>query len=154
MDADLGRTIVTPTVIGGGTKGNVIPDSCELTIDARTIPGHDGRTILEGLGAVAESLHKRDKDFTADIEVLYETLPLSVARSEEVVKLGEALTGSDSVIAPFGTEAPDYCRLGIPTVVLGPGSVRQAHIYDEFVTLEQLELAETVYRELITDVCT
>jgi acetylornithine deacetylase ArgE len=154
VDADLGRTIVTPTVIAGGTKGNVIPDSCELTIDARTIPGHDGRTILNGLGAAAESLHKRDKDFTADIEVLYETLALSVARSEEVVKLGEALTGSDSVIAPFGTEAPDYCRLGIPTVVLGPGSIRQAHIHDEFVTLEQLKLAETVYRELITSVCT
>jgi len=154
VDEDLGRTIITPTVIGGGTKGNVIPESCDLTIDSRTIPGHDGRTILNGLGAVAESIHKKDKQFTADIEVLYETLPLSVARNAEIVRLGEQLTGSAAVIAPFGTEAPDYGRLGIPTVVLGPGSVKQAHIFDEFVTMDQLESAETVYRNLIASVCT
>jgi acetylornithine deacetylase ArgE len=153
VDADLGRTIITPTVIGGGTKSNVVPDSCDLTTDARTIPGHDGRTILSGLTAIAESLQKRDKSFSADIAVLYETPALSVARSEEVVKLGESITGYDSVIAPFGTEAPEYCRLGIPTVVLGPGSIREAHVYDEFVTLAQLELAETVYRKFIESVC-
>jgi acetylornithine deacetylase ArgE len=154
VDDDLGRTIITPTVISGGTKSNVIPDSCQLTIDSRTIPGHDGMTILDGLRLVAESIRKRDRDFTADIELLYETASLSVARNEEVVKLGESLTGSPSVIAPFGTEAPDYCKLGIPTVVLGPGSVKQAHIYDEFVTMEQLELAESIYGKLLSRICT
>ncbi|MDA4136320.1 MAG: M20 family metallopeptidase [Thaumarchaeota archaeon] len=153
VDEDLGRTILTPTVISGGTKSNVIPDSCELTIDARTIPGVEGRTILEGLAAVGESLQKRDKSFSADIEVLYETSALSIPRKAEVVKLGESITGSESTIAPFGTEAPDYCKLGIPTVVLGPGSVRQAHVLDEFVTTEQLELAVAVYTKFVSDVC-
>jgi succinyl-diaminopimelate desuccinylase len=154
VDEDLGRTIITPTVISGGTKSNVIPDSCELTIDARTIPGVGGRTILDGLTAVAESLQKRDKSFSADIEVLYETSALSVPRKEEVVKLGESITGSTSTIALFGTEAPDYYKLGIPTVVLGPGSIRQAHVLDEFVTLEQLELAVAVYTKFVSSVCT
>jgi acetylornithine deacetylase ArgE len=154
FDPDLGRTILTPTVITGGTKSNVIPASCELTLDARTIPGHDGRTILEGLGAVAESLQKKDESFSADIEILYETLPLSVSPAEEVVKLGESITGSPSVVAPFGTEAPDYGKIGIPTVVMGPGSVREAHIYDEFVTIDQLHLAQSVYGEFIKSVCT
>jgi succinyl-diaminopimelate desuccinylase len=153
VDDDLGHTIITPTVIAGGTKSNVIPDRCEITIDARIIPGHDRGTILNGLKAVAESLQKRDKRFSADIEILYDVSPLLVARNEEVVKLCETITGQPSAIAPFGTEAPEYCNLGIPTVVLGPGSVKQAHIYDEFVTVDQLEMAQSVYGKLITGVC-
>jgi len=154
VDRDLGRTLITPTVVAGGTKSNVIPDSCVLTVDVRTVPGVVGRTVLDGLAAVAGTVRKRDKSFSADIESSYEASPLSIPAKAEVVKLTESVAGSPSTIALYGTEAPEYGKIGIPTVVMGPGSIKQAHIYDEFITMEQLKLAEAVYGKLITSVCT
>ena len=153
VDPDLGHTLLTPTVIGGGTKSNVIPDSCALTLDGRTIPGISKRTVLDGLNTIIQSLRKKDKNFSADIEVLYDTSPLSIDAKEEVVKLGEAITGSPSTIALYGTEAPEYCKLGVPTVVLGPGNIKEAHIYDEYIELEQLKLAESTYGKFVDSVC-
>lgn len=152
-DPDLGHTLLTPTVISGGTKSNVIPDSCTLTLDGRTIPGVNKRTVFDGLDAIVQSLRKKDKSFRADIEVLYDTSPLSIPATEEVVRLGETITKSPATIALYGTEAPEYAKLGIPTIVLGPGSIKEAHIYDEFVSLEQLKMAESVYGKFVADVC-
>lgn len=152
-DPDLGHAILTPTIIQGGTKSNVIPASCVLTMDGRTVPGIESRTILDGLTAVMESIRRKDRSFTADIEVLYETAPLSIGAKDEVVKLAEAITGSPSTIAAYATEAADYTKLGIPSIVLGPGSIKQAHIYDEFVAVSQLKAAVSAYGRFISTVC-
>ena len=152
-DPDLGRTIVTPTMIGGGTKSNVIPNSCELTLDSRVVPAVGAGGVVRGLKSVIRDLAKRDESFEAHVEVLYETPALSVPRESEVVRMTEALTRSRSAIAPYGSEAPIYCGLGTPTVVLGPGSVRQAHTRDEFVPVGQIRAACSVYSRAIEKVC-
>ncbi len=152
-DPDLGRTIVTPTMIRGGTKSNVIPGACELTLDSRLIPAVGSKQVLEELNAILLALRRKDRTFKAKVEVLYETPALSVPRDAEVVRLTESLTGSPSGVAPYGTEAPIYCSLGTPTVVLGPGSVRQAHTADEYAPVRQIRSAERVYRRMIETVC-
>jgi acetylornithine deacetylase ArgE len=152
-DPDLGRTIVTPTMISGGTKSNVIPGACELTLDSRLIPAVGSKAVLKELDTVILALSRKDRSFKAKVQVLYETPALSVPRDAEVVRLSESLTGSTSGVAPYGTEAPVYCGLGTPTVVLGPGSVRQAHIVDEYAQVRQIKSAERVYRRMIETVC-
>lgn len=47
--------------------------------------------------------------------------------------------GSELGVVSFGTEAGLYQELGISTVVLGPGSIHQAHKADEFIELSQLQ---------------
>ena len=39
----------------------------------------------------------------------------------------------------FGTEAGLFQKLGISTVVCGPGSIEQAHKPDEFIALDQID---------------
>jgi hypothetical protein len=51
--------------------------------------------------------------------------------------------------AAFGTEASSLTRAGIPAVVLGPGSIEQAHADNEWISLEQLNTAVKVYLELM-----
>ncbi len=87
------------------------------------------------------------------MEVLYETPALSVPRAAEVVRLTESLTAAGSGVAPYGTEAPVYSELGTPTIVLGPGSVRQAHTVDEYAPVRQIKRAGSVYRRMIETVC-
>jgi acetylornithine deacetylase len=45
----------------------------------------------------------------------------------------------------FGTEGGLFStRLGIPTVICGPGSMSQGHKPDEWVSLEQIGRCETM----------
>ena len=42
---------------------------------------------------------------------------------------------------PFGTDAGCFQRQGLPTVVMGPGSIDQAHKPDEFIRIDDLAAA-------------
>ena len=56
-------------------------------------------------------------------------------------------------MAPYGTEASLYTEHGIPSVVLGPGDLKQAHIIDEFVEVAEAKKALSIYTKLIGSVC-
>jgi acetylornithine deacetylase len=56
-------------------------------------------------------------------------------------------------VAPYGTEASLYTMHGIPSVVLGPGNLKQAHIVDEFVEVAEAKKALSIYTKLIESVC-
>ena len=49
---------------------------------------------------------------------------------------------------PYGTNAASIAVAGIPSAVLGPGSIAQAHTADEWIAVEQLGLAVEVYARL------
>jgi acetylornithine deacetylase len=50
---------------------------------------------------------------------------------------------------PFGSDASKLSRQGIPSLVIGPGNIDQAHAAVEFVDLHQLDLAFNFYRNFI-----
>jgi acetylornithine deacetylase/succinyl-diaminopimelate desuccinylase-like protein len=58
------HTTIAPTVIHGGTKTNVIPDSVEIELDIRTLPGQtsdDVRAVLtDALGDLADEVEILD----------------------------------------------------------------------------------------------
>ena len=49
----------------------------------------------------------------------------------------------------FGTEASIFAQAGIPTVVIGPGSIEQAHKPDEFLTYAQVAACEVFFERLV-----
>ena len=61
----------------------------------------------------------------------------------------EKLTGSTSESVAFATEAPFLQSMGMQTVVMGPGSIDQAHQPDEFIDCSQIEPAIEVIKGLI-----
>jgi acetylornithine deacetylase len=50
---------------------------------------------------------------------------------------------------PFGSDASKLSAVGIPSIILGPGGIEQAHTVDEFVEIEQVEKAFVVYQRLM-----
>ena len=54
--------------------------------------------------------------------------------------LAKQLSGrnSHSKVA-YGTEAGLFSDAGVPTIVIGPGSIDQAHKADEFIAITELE---------------
>ena len=71
----------------------------------------------------------------------------------EVVKLALEATGANrAVTVPYGTDAL-VLHKHLPLVMLGPGSIQQAHTVGEFVEVAQLERAQVVYTKMLTAHC-
>jgi acetylornithine deacetylase len=49
---------------------------------------------------------------------------------------------------PFGSDASKFSRLGIPTILFGPGSIDQAHAAVEYVECAEVEAAQAFYMQI------
>ena len=52
---------------------------------------------------------------------------------------------------PFGTDAGPLNESGLPCVVFGPGDIAQAHTKDEWIELEQVQLAAEAYFRIVVE---
>jgi len=150
----LGHTTIKPTIIDGGFKSNIIPDSCKVTINSRLIPEHAGGTyprrwiqdIIDGLG-------EGDPDFNAVIESCSSNPALDVPEDSSIVEILMEILKKEPIGVPYYTEAVDYTQAGIPTVICGPGSISQAHTANEYIAIDQLEKGVTTFKKLIRRTC-
>ncbi|MCG8517576.1 MAG: acetylornithine deacetylase [Pseudomonadales bacterium] len=149
--------VAVPTLnlgcIHGGDNPNRICRRCELHFDLRPLPGMAmtelREAILERLQPLAQA---RQLDLT--FEPLFDGVPpFETAADAELVKACEALTGHRAEAVAFATEAPWLQKLGMETLVLGPGSIDQAHQPDEFLALSHVAPTVTLLRQLIQRFC-
>jgi acetylornithine deacetylase len=146
-----------PTVnlghIHGGDNPNRICGNCELHIDLRVLPGMKGEDLHAELAArVAEIAGRRQLEWGVD--PLFAGIPPAETPAESaIVKAGEALTGHSAEAVSFGTEAPFFNRLGMETMVLGPGDVAQAHQPDEYLAIARISPTLELLRALIRRFC-
>ena len=118
------------------------------------------RRRLGALAAgVAEGRSKKE-DFERMRAVCYDLVGIRLSKllslsssSTPASTLAERLTGSGSTFSPYGTEAAFYHEVGIPSIVLGPGRLEQAHVADEFVSVDELRRAAQIYRSLLQEIC-
>ena len=65
--------------------------------------------------------------------------------------LARQLTGANHTEAvSYGTEAGLFQEAGIPSVICGPGDIREAHKPNEYIEISQVAACETFIRKLIT----
>jgi acetylornithine deacetylase len=138
-DPLLGKPTATVTVVFGGVRSNVVPDRCEVIVDARTIGGFDNDAMLEAIrthvSSEVEVLSKRLKPVLGD--------PGSkIARAASAASGGKPPAGFPSV--------SDLAHLGgRPGVVFGPGDPAQSHTANESIALAAVAEAPEVYRRCI-----
>jgi acetylornithine deacetylase len=139
--------------IHGGDNPNRICPSCELQIDLRPLPGM-------AINELRTELHHRTRRALADsgiqiqFEPLFDGVPaMETPAGSAIVRLAERLTGYAPGAVAFGTEAPYLARLGMETIVLGPGDIDQAHQPDEFLAMERLEPTVNLLKKIIKSVC-
>lgn len=150
-DALLGGPSLSVGVIEGGQAVNMVPDSCWIEVDRRSLPGETTESILD---PVRKALHGLDR-----VEINSPHIAvggMNVAEGSPIVQyLGDAVkqtTGGIHITsAPYATDAGIYNSAGIPTVVFGPGDIAHAHTDAEFISLQQLEHASAIVQRLITN---
>lgn len=140
--------------IHGGDNPNRICGHCALQIDLRPLPGMDlailRRELRERIAKALAALPRLSWTHQA----LFEGLPPHETPADApLVRACEEITGQRAAAVAFGTEAPLLTQLGLETVVLGPGSIEQAHQPDEYLALNQIEPCLDLLAQLIDRFC-
>lgn len=151
----VGNASLTVTRIHGGHADNVVPDSCELLLDRRMVPGES------------------EDDVKAELQQLLDHANASAGVEAEIVGW-QATTGgatetdsNESIVqhslaacrrhgqpeaGPFGFQGGcdlvHFRALGAKGVVIGPGSLAVAHKPDEFVPVDEFIAAASIYLDV------
>ena len=137
----------------GGIADNVVPRDAEFRYEFRDLPTANAAQMQAEVVAYARSLEPAMKKVAPAAGFDFETIceiPSFLGRPDDpVTRLAQKLSGEKgTTLVAFGTEAGLFKNAGIPTVVCGPGSIRQAHQPDEYVSLEQLARCEAFMQGL------
>lgn len=138
--------------IQGGDNPNRICDHVKLEFDVRVLPGMDNDHIRDEIaGLLVPKLEAQGMQ--CRVELLHPPVPPFDSTGKELLATTRALTGYDDCAVAFATEAPFLANLGMQTVVLGPGSINQAHQPNEYIDLNQVSATIDIIRGLIKKYC-
>jgi len=141
----LGRAVCSVTMMEGGTKENIIPESCRIAIDRRFLPEESVNGVENELRSVLSRLRKQDTQFECELsrEMVYESaeIPVNSTIAEVVRKNVKKVTGITS--EPHGIWASTDVRnfindAKIPAITWGPGDPAKDHAIDESIEVSQV----------------
>ncbi len=148
-DALLGSNTVNIGKIRGGVAVNVVPSSCEVNLDIRTISPESTRHIILQVRTLANQIDKKSK-----CTVAWKKEAIKVSQNSEVVKILRSITNSKLVGSTFYTEAEMYMNgTGMDCTVFGPGDIKVCHTRNEYVNIRDLEKSEYTFKQVIRKWC-
>ncbi|MBI5300530.1 MAG: M20/M25/M40 family metallo-hydrolase [Chloroflexi bacterium] len=162
-DPQLGRSIIELTeIVSEPLPGaGFVPHACHARFVERMLPeasrehiGAQWNDIVAGIAGITWEFDElAQRCYTGAMLATLDFIAGWRANETWVGKLCDALRAAglpgETFAAPFGTNASASAACGIPTFILGPGSIEQAHIVDEWIAVEELAMGERAYRELI-----
>jgi len=154
----VGRPTVNAAMIHGGSAPNVVADRCVVEIDRRIIPGETTpEEVLEPFERLAKAIRTEHPDVDLSFAIGQWTDAAEVSGDPAIADLCRTAvreeTGRASIDTGFTgiTDARFYLNeRGIPTIILGPGSLGVAHTANESVEIAQLVAAARVYARVFT----
>lgn len=151
-----GFAVPSPTLnlghIHGGDSANRICGCCELHYDVRPLPG----VSLDALDNMLRgALKEVQAKWPGRIEItpLHDPIPgYECEHSHPFIRDVESICAVESQTVNYCTEAPFLQQL-CPTLVLGPGSIDQAHQPDEFLAFEFIDPTIDILKKSIHKYC-
>lgn len=128
----LGPVKATVTIIHAGTQHNVIPDSCQFTIDVRSNECYTNQELFD---EIAQNIQG-----TADAR----SFRLNSSRIEPEHPIVKKAIGLG--LEPFGSPTlSNQALLPFPSVKIGPGDSSRSHTADEYIKIAEIEQAIKLY---------
>ena len=151
-----GKSRCSINVIQGGTASNIIPDSCKIQVDRRTVPGETAEHVTDDFSRAITEFKKRFPESEISWQLSIDTPPLdntgNIAFTAAVLRLMSGIRpGGKGTGVAYSTHAGDLSAAGIPAVVIGPGDIAQGHTNDEWIDSSELRKAVEVYRGLMME---
>ncbi|PKL26919.1 MAG: YgeY family selenium metabolism-linked hydrolase [Spirochaetae bacterium HGW-Spirochaetae-2] len=151
---------------------SIIPNRCRVTLDRRLLEDEDRESVLAPIRSTIDTLESQDPSFKAEVSYAREALPTYTGESltserfypgwyldeEDFLVLAAKKVYSDMGLDPL-VRTYQFCTDGsesagnkhIPTIGIGPGTVGQAHVVDEYVEIRHIVLAAEIYGRLATE---
>jgi acetylornithine deacetylase len=154
-DYDIPYTTLHAGKMQGGVQVNIVPNLCTLDFEIRNLAGDDPQVLIDRLRAEADRITTPLKaafpEAAITIDRLWDYPGLGTPTSAPVVRFVKSLTGANGTMkVAFGTEGGlFFTRLGIPTVICGPGSMAQGHKPDEWISVEQIARCDAMLAALL-----
>ena len=127
--------------IEGGVAGNVIPDSCTVTVNHRFAPD---RSLDEAIAHVREV-------FTGFAVEVTDAAPGAMPGLDRPAAADFVAAVGSAPQPKFGwTDVARFTELGVPALNYGPGDPSIAHTRDEHVALAEIESCERHLRSWLT----
>lgn len=155
-------TIAAGTMIMGGIKENVIPESCRAICDIRTVPGMTKTDILDEIQKVICNTMETYPDINIEVNTRHWWPSSEISEKEEVVTLAKKAT--ETVVGyqlkPIGTAGSNDASYlntlaNIPTIAFGPGDqlLSRTHGSNERVEIQNLINFTKIYGLMAMNAC-
>jgi acetylornithine deacetylase/succinyl-diaminopimelate desuccinylase-like protein len=140
------------TIVDGGSKLNVVPEACTVQVDRRLGPSE---TSAAAVGEIESRLSRVAEEAPG---LSYELSRAGI--TVEAFGLGADFEFATRLLSALGqpspgpifravSDAPHLIAAGIPTAILGPGSLDTAHSSSELVEVQDLEVAAALYERAV-----
>jgi acetylornithine deacetylase len=151
-----GSPQLTVSIIQGGVSEHIVPDTCEITLDRRIIPGERGDEAFEEIKSwLSEGLDTATLS-RVDTEMYYKNqppldTPLDHPLVQGLTAAVEDVVGEANIVGVRGnTDASNLSEAGIPSVVFGPGG-GGSHSTVEYAEIEQLTAAVKILKRFLRE---
>ena len=154
-DPLLGPATLAVTQIEGGIGRNIIPPGSRLVLDRRLLAHETPESAQEEIQQALDRLRDEDPELKLTVELLSRAESAATSPDEQIVRT--ALESRTQVLGepshPEGFVACCDMRFlrnqgRVPAIILGPGSLDQAHKIDEYVSIDEYLKAVAIYRQL------
>lgn len=158
----VGSATLNYGIIQGGKDVNIVADKCILKIDRRWTESEKDNDLIAELKPYLEKACSLDKGFKYDIVSLLP--PDSYYGPFYLEENHDFVTRTKEAFRQVGTE-PEICGMqgwtdgatilhkGYPALIIGPGSMDNAHTAGEFIIINELIEAVKLYLALICEIC-
>ena len=158
INSFVGHPTINIGKITGGIKQNIIPDECVISVDRRLLPNEDHNVVINNITKRLKHLEERDNRLKFDINIKMIREGTEISESEKIVSVvNNAIklvlkTNPDISGMQATTDMSILVNKGnIPTVIYGPGYIKQAHTDNEFIELSQLVDSSKVYATILSE---
>jgi acetylornithine deacetylase len=141
--------------INGGIALNIIPKECKIEFEIRDLPNTDSSVIIKKIKDflylnLEKEMKNENKACSINFHVTNNFPPLKTNQKDSLINLCLRSANSNKIgSVSFGTEAGVFDKMGIETIVCGPGSINQAHKPNEFITKNQIYKCEIFLEKII-----
>ncbi len=153
---DVPHSTLLTSIVHGGAALNIVPDTCVVDFECRGIGITESRQVTDAIIAWARAelepaMKAKHPECGIDFEEILDYPALDTKPDAAIVTLAKSLAGrNDHAKVAFGTEAGLFVSMAdVPSVVIGPGAIAQAHTPDEFVEMAELEKCAGFVEKLI-----